>query len=57
MTKRTLCFEGWHFEDEFLVSPEGNRYTESKIRASDFYIQMKDPQKILYTRPDNRFWN
>lgn len=46
-------FEGWYFEDGYLCTPEGDRFTPLVIKACHFFRQMKEVKEIMYWRPDD----
>lgn len=40
-------WEGWNFEDDRLISPNGQAYTKKSIEATFFEKQIPDISKLL----------
>jgi len=48
---KQAIWKGWYFEGEYLIDDCGNKYHPLVIKACNYARQMKDPQKILWHRP------
>lgn len=45
-------WNGWYFEHDYLVSPNGDRFSPRCIMACFFWKQMVQVRSVLKTEPD-----
>lgn len=45
---------GWYFEDGYLCSPHGDRFTALAVHASFFYRQMSQVQSLMRCEVDRQ---
>ncbi len=51
MEAKKRHWQGWYFDDEYLVSPQGDKTTELAQYAFFFWRQMREYKDILFKRP------
>ncbi|MGK2849261.1 MAG: DUF3653 domain-containing protein [Minisyncoccota bacterium] len=47
-------WDGWYFEDGYLCSPHGDRFTALAVHASFFYRQMSQVQSLMRCEVDRQ---